>query len=301
MRDFGSMESTPAAMYDQFAAAYTADNEINATNALYERPAMLALLGDVCGKNVLDAGCGAGALAEAMLDRGARVTGLEISPAMARLARLRLGQHANIMVADLAQPLSMCAEGSFDVITASLVLHYLEHWEPALREFHRVLVPGGVVVLSTHHPTMDWQLTGGSYFETRQHSETWLKNGVQATVTFWRRPLTAMIAAFRASGFAIDQVVEPMPVAECAERFPEAYAGLTSSPRFLFFRLVRGSSFRHCLTDPRGSQEQLHCQRWLDRVRPNGDVRAKADFADILRSLRWWSCQVECRSAISVA
>jgi hypothetical protein len=58
-------------MYDQFAAAYAADNESNAFNALYERPAMLALLGDLRGKRVLDVGCGSGALAEAMLERGA--------------------------------------------------------------------------------------------------------------------------------------------------------------------------------------------------------------------------------------
>jgi hypothetical protein len=42
-------------MYDQFAAAYAADNETNAYNALYEGPAMLALLGDLRGKRVLDA------------------------------------------------------------------------------------------------------------------------------------------------------------------------------------------------------------------------------------------------------
>src|SRR5262245_1697372 len=53
-------------MYDELAAAYAADNEANAFNALYERPAMLSLIGDVRGQRVLDAGCGAGALAEAL-------------------------------------------------------------------------------------------------------------------------------------------------------------------------------------------------------------------------------------------
>ena len=37
-------------MYDHFAAAYAADNESNAFNALYERPAMPALLGN-CAAN----------------------------------------------------------------------------------------------------------------------------------------------------------------------------------------------------------------------------------------------------------
>ena len=80
-------------------------------------------------------------------------------------------------------------------------------------------------------------LAGGSYFETRRITETWRKGGEQATVTFWRRPLTAMVAAFRASGFVIEDIVEPTPVAACAERFPEDYAKLTTAPRFLFVRL----------------------------------------------------------------
>ena len=74
-------------MYDQCATAYAADNAANAYNALYERPAMLAVIGDLRGKRVLDVGCGAGALAETMLERGVRVTGLELSAGMANLAR----------------------------------------------------------------------------------------------------------------------------------------------------------------------------------------------------------------------
>jgi hypothetical protein len=84
---------------------------------------------------------------------------------------------------------------------------------------------------------MDWRLSAGGHFDTRQITETWRKSGTEATVTFWRRPLTAMIAAFRQTGFEIDDIVEPMPVEECARRFPEAYVTLTTSPRFLFFRL----------------------------------------------------------------
>src|SRR5580700_9313604 len=45
-------------------------------NAYYERPAMLALAGDVAGRRILDAGCGAGPLFAALRDRGAIVTGI---------------------------------------------------------------------------------------------------------------------------------------------------------------------------------------------------------------------------------
>jgi SAM-dependent methyltransferase len=232
-------------MYDQFAQEYAADNETNAFNALYERPAMLALLGDVRGKRVLDAGCGAGALAHALLERGASVTALEISPGMAELARRRLGGRVPVHVADLAQPLTMCADATFDLVAASLVLHYIEDWAPTLAELRRVLVPGGTLAISTHHPTMDWPQSDGGYFDVRQMTQTWHKGAAQATVTFWRRPLTAMFAAFRAADFSVDDLVEPMPLPECAERFPDAYITLTTAPRFVFFRLRKPAGRTH--------------------------------------------------------
>src|SRR5262252_1579794 len=68
--------------YDSFAEAYTASNETNLINAYYERPAMLALAGEVAGRRILDAGCGAGALFEALRDRGAVVTGIDKSAGM---------------------------------------------------------------------------------------------------------------------------------------------------------------------------------------------------------------------------
>lgn len=40
--------------YDGFAEAYAADNENNLQNAYYERPAMLALAGDVSGRRHCD-------------------------------------------------------------------------------------------------------------------------------------------------------------------------------------------------------------------------------------------------------
>src|ERR1700747_269261 len=77
--------------YDGFAEAYAASNENNLVNAHYERPAMLALAGDVAGRRILDAGCGAGPLLAALRDRGAIATGIDKSARMAELARRRLG------------------------------------------------------------------------------------------------------------------------------------------------------------------------------------------------------------------
>jgi len=57
--------------YDGFPSAYSEDNETNAWNACYERPACLRLAGEVAGLRVLDAGCGSGAHASELIARGA--------------------------------------------------------------------------------------------------------------------------------------------------------------------------------------------------------------------------------------
>jgi SAM-dependent methyltransferase len=225
------------AAYDAMARAYTAAEDDSPWNALYERPATIALLPAVEGRRVLDAGCGSGPLSAWLHAAGAQVTGLDVSPAMIELARARGLPGARFAVADLAEPLAL-PDGAFDVVVASLVLHYLEDWVPTLRELHRVLAPGGVLVLSTHHPAQDVALSAsGDYFATELLHDRWTKGGEAFDVHFWRRPLHAMSAAFAEAGFVLERLEEPMPLPECEARFPDAWEALTTRPAFLFARL----------------------------------------------------------------
>ena len=57
-----SRNAATSAVYDTMGRVYAADVEDNVWNALYERPAMQDMLGDVSGKRILDAGCGSGAM-----------------------------------------------------------------------------------------------------------------------------------------------------------------------------------------------------------------------------------------------
>jgi SAM-dependent methyltransferase len=224
--------------YDAFAQAYAADNERSAANAYYERPASLALLGEVAGLTVLDAGCGAGAHSAELIRRGATVTGVDRSAGLVALARQRLGPAVALHRLDVTEPLPF-GDGSFDAVLAALLLHYLPDWQPTLTEFHRLLRPGGRLVVSTHHPFMDHQLGGGrSYFDTYDFSEVWLRGGQPVTMRFWHRPVHAMTDAFSAAGFRIDRISEPQPESAAAELFPDSYADLSSNPRFLFFSLT---------------------------------------------------------------
>lgn len=224
--------------YDRFAVGYTTQNDTSPWNALYERPAVLRMAGDVAGLRVLDAGCGPGAHARELQARGATVTGFDRSSGLLAIARERLGPDVELCEGDLADPLPF-DDGSFDVVLASLVLHYLRDWTPLLREVHRVLAADGRFVASTHHPFMDHLVSGGDdYFATYLITEDWTYGEETVTMEFWHRPLRAMLDAFAQAGFDLRQISEPEPDPRAQALFPDAFRSLTTKPRFLFFEAL---------------------------------------------------------------
>lgn len=224
-------------MYEHFAHEYADHAESGAYNALYDRPAVLGLAGDVKGRTVLDAACGPGFYARDLLARGARVIACDVSPTFVEMTRERTGGRAEPRVHDLAEPMDWLADGSVDLVVLALAVHYLDDAVALLRELRRVLAPGGAVVLSTEHPTTKWLRLGGSYFEESVVEES-LSDDADWPVRAWRRPLTAICAQFREAGFLIDELLEPLPAPEMADLFPDDYAALQNAPAFIAFRLV---------------------------------------------------------------
>lgn len=222
--------------YDAFAAAYAEQAATSPFNALYDRPAILELAGDVAGKRVLDIGCAAGHLSELLAAKGATVTGVDVSAELIAHARAARGDRVEFRRADLARPLDFLGDATMDVVTASLVLHYLEDWGPTLGELWRVLRLGGALVLSVHHPD-DWRWFGSAdYFRTERVTDEWNIAGKATEVQFYRRPLSATFGAVRDAGFTVDRLVEPMPLERCRESDPGVFELLSTKPRFLYLR-----------------------------------------------------------------
>jgi SAM-dependent methyltransferase len=91
--------------YDDWGERYL-DHAVTGTyNALYDRPTVLGLVGDVAGQRVLDAGCGPGLYAEAPASMGADVTAIDASEEQLRIARGRLGDSVRVQRAVLGDPL----------------------------------------------------------------------------------------------------------------------------------------------------------------------------------------------------
>lgn len=224
--------------YNTFAEAYSADNENNLINAYYERPAMLQLVGNARGRQILDAGCGSGPLAAALRARGATVTGLDSSAAMVELARRRLGEDVDLRVADLSEPLPF-SDGAFDDVVASLVLHYLPDWTAPLSELRRVLKPGGRLIMSVNHPIVYKVVhRDADYFAVSEWSEEYTFTGQSAVLTYWHRPLHDMTDAFTTAGFRVAIVSEPpMSPDTPKDLLPAELGNRTSFLSFIFFVL----------------------------------------------------------------
>jgi 2-polyprenyl-3-methyl-5-hydroxy-6-metoxy-1,4-benzoquinol methylase len=113
-----------------------------------EQRLILAMMGELAGRRVLDAGCGDGALACAAAARGADVTGIDPDPAMLVAARSRAaaaGVQGNFLAGRVER--LPFADASFDVVAAVAVLCFVPDAARAVREMARVLRPGGRLVL----------------------------------------------------------------------------------------------------------------------------------------------------------
>jgi SAM-dependent methyltransferase len=98
----------------------------------------------------LDFGCGAGRLTQALAERFDQVLGIDISHTMIEVAE-RFNTHGDRVrfVANTSERLEGVDDGSFDFVYSNITLqHSPPRYQLAyLREFLRVLKPGGVAVL----------------------------------------------------------------------------------------------------------------------------------------------------------
>src|ERR1700675_4315105 len=105
------------------------------------------LLGDVRGKTVLDLGCGTGENVVPLIERGARVVGIDISPDLIALAQQRINNanlEATLAAGDAYQ--TGLPDESVDAIFSMALIHHLDI-KLVRDEMWRVLRKGGVIIL----------------------------------------------------------------------------------------------------------------------------------------------------------
>lgn len=165
----GAMTDTPAAVQDAaridavlasrravtqaFFATASADWDALRTEMFGARADLTAAFALLSPDLVVgDLGCGTGALSAALAPHVHHVHAVDASPAMLASARTRLAAFPNVQVDDGALEALPLDDGVLDVAVLMLVLHHVSDPVRALREVHRVLRPGGRVLIGDMRP-----------------------------------------------------------------------------------------------------------------------------------------------------
>ena len=104
---------------------------------------------------VLDVGCGAGLLSEALAQAGAKVTAIDLAPNLLKVARLH-GLESGIKVEYRESPVEgLAAEmpAAFDAITCMEMLEHVPEPASVIEACAKLLKPGGRLFLSTLNRT----------------------------------------------------------------------------------------------------------------------------------------------------
>ncbi|HEY4209823.1 MAG TPA: class I SAM-dependent methyltransferase [Puia sp.] len=144
-------ETPPAEAYDKWALNYD-DQPDNLMLALDEEVcAGLLEQVDIRGKVVADIGCGTGRHWQKILERRpARLFGYDVSSGMLDILRQKYPD-ANTCLLE-SQRLKGLGDETCDLVLSTLTVAHIPNLETSLREWHRVLRPGGDILITDYHP-----------------------------------------------------------------------------------------------------------------------------------------------------
>ncbi|MGL6315081.1 class I SAM-dependent methyltransferase [Vibrio sp. WXL103] len=214
-------------------------------NRYLEEPAVHAFLPDLENKCVLDIGCGFGDFSKHAINLGAgRYLGIDISQKMlAEALKLKTGNidFENCSIEDYSYP-----REQFDLVIASLCLHYVEDISAIFRKVYNCLKPDGTFVFSVEHPICTSLLQGlyeskeGShwpvdrYFDESERRQNWFVDGVIK----YHRTTESYIGALLNAGFRLQGLAEPQPSNELIQQQPQLKLH-SRRPALLVFKLAK--------------------------------------------------------------
>jgi SAM-dependent methyltransferase len=157
---------------------------------------------------VCDMGCGPGHVARYLKEKGVNVAGYDLSPKMVEAAR-RLNPGISFHQADMTA--LDHADGAWVALVAFYSLIHIPRPEitGTLREFRRVLQPGGLLLLAFH------------IGDETLHLDDWWEQKVNVDFFFFQPQEIAR--ELEAGGFEIEEIIEREPYPEVEHQSRRAY------------------------------------------------------------------------------
>ncbi|THF84844.1 methyltransferase domain-containing protein [Deinococcus sp. KSM4-11] len=192
------------------------------------------------GQEVLDVMTGTGSVALALAAKtepGGRVVGADLSDGMLSVARSRAGGLQNVSFVQADATALPFGDASFDVVVCASGLFFVPDMVAALREWRRVVRPGGTVVVSSYGQGLMGDLPGRWRARLGAHGVT------PGFPPLGRIPnQDAACDLFVAAGLAevtVEQTDVPYVLPDVDTRWTDIVAGLEGGPLAGFTPEVR--------------------------------------------------------------
>jgi SAM-dependent methyltransferase len=243
-------EITWESMADWYAAKLDAGSPIHQWAV---RVLLAGLDGDLRGQPLLDLGCGEGLVARALAQRGARVTGVDLSHGLIGHARRQESDQPlgiEYRLGD-ARTLDDLPNGRFAGVLANLSINDISDLDAVVAAVRRVLRPRGWLAFTVPHPCFEtpdatWATNPdgrsarvvNAYFD----EVLWRSSNPEGVrrVGIWHRPLATYLNTLVEHGFRVTRVTEPRPDAAVTALHP----GRAEVPLLLLIRAELESSTR---------------------------------------------------------
>lgn len=195
---------TARSLYNDISKKYH-DNREKSTNDILEFPALLKLLGDINGKNILDMGCGLGMHAKEFIKKGAIVTGYDASDKMVKLAKSQCKGKGTFLRA--THETVSFNTNTFDICNASYSINYCKELNGIFSSVNNWLKPNGIFTFSIPH--VIWLLTRSKNMDYSKTHKIWIKiSSYDIEIFNYYHTLDEFIQLINNNGFKILHLIE---------------------------------------------------------------------------------------------
>jgi len=252
-----NIEKHTKKMYDTYGKKYQKTREEKHLSRLYneflEVPSMIKAVGKIRNKSLLDIGCGAGIHIKHYLKSGAKCSGIDLSKTMITLAKqncpnvdFKIGSMNKLPFKD----------ASFDIVTASLSMHYIDNLNPVLKEINRVLKTGWLFYYSDESPIAstreryeddDFKIVGiGKFIDKKSGKTIVLGNSMNEglveremvpgmIIKSYKKTFRTQLQELTKANFELVDFIDCKPISDFKKYNPDSYKVYTKFPLFSIY------------------------------------------------------------------